>query len=62
MSTFTLEIQMGNDAMQGPEDVARALTKIGEALFINGLPHDEPRVVRDDNGNRVGSFFMTGEE
>ena len=57
--TFNLTIELGNDAMQTPEDVARKLREL--AAYINReyatfLP--EHHRIRDDNGNTVGSFGL----
>jgi hypothetical protein len=50
---FTIKIEMGNDAMQSPEDVADVLTTqvvpLLEQGFTNGRVHDA-------NGNTVGTW------
>lgn len=59
---FTLTIELGNDAMQTPEDVAEVLAKLG-----NGLPTllgdsftvNDSYLLRDVNGNRVGGWSVT---
>jgi len=52
MDKFTLEIKLGNDAMQDQCDVARALAKLaGELTGRSGT-------IRDDNGNRVGTWSI----
>lgn len=53
MSRFVLEIELGNDAMQDLDDVARAL----EGLCLSGF--GESGSIRDANGNAVGSFELT---
>lgn len=58
MTTFTLTITLGNDAMQTGEDVARALHSA--AYHIE--QHDSGRAIYDDNGNRVGSFGYSEPE
>jgi len=55
---FTIEISLGNDAMQSGPDVAKALRKVADfieayesaATLVGGGP------IRDDNGNRVGKW------
>ena len=52
MAKFTLEITLGNEAMQTPEDIADALRKAASHVqggYGNG-------VIRDVNGNSVGSY------
>jgi hypothetical protein len=54
MAKFTLEITLGNYAMQTPEDIADALQKAAshvQAGYGNG-------VIRDVNGNSVGSYAI----
>lgn len=51
--TFTVKIEMGNDAMKSRFDVARALrqlaNKVNESGHMNGK-------IMDFNGNSVGSW------
>lgn len=60
---FTLEIELGNDAMQTPEDVREALLSIARdyntltALTAFGM--DDSGSIRDINGNRVGHWEVT---
>lgn len=54
---FQLKIQLGNDAMQEPEDVARALERVAEQLREVGW---RGAPVRDMNGNRVGEWSVSG--
>lgn len=58
--SFTLNIRLGNDAMQTGHDVADALEKAGEELrwIDGGLDFDGPRTIWDINGNRVGSYAV----
>lgn len=51
--TFKLTIELGNEAMQTPEDVASALQDIAERL---GYGDNAASIVRDVNGNTVGSY------
>lgn len=55
MGTFTLEIQLGNAAMQTPEDVALALRELAERLEGSGPTEG---MVRDENGNTVGRWTL----
>jgi hypothetical protein len=58
-NTFTLTIDLGNDAMQTPQDVAEALRGIAEDLDERVGVFPERRGVRDGNGNTVGRYFVT---
>jgi hypothetical protein len=49
---FTLSITLGNDAMQTPQDVARALEYIVMRLHRGA----DMGNIKDINGNNVGSF------
>lgn len=54
MKNFTLNIELGNDLMSEPEDVANALQIVTAKIragFTNGM-------VRDGNGNTVGSWSL----
>lgn len=61
--TFQLRIELGNDAMQEPADVALALRDVADRLeSIMGFPGTQsvfqtssPRI-RDANGNTVGRW------
>ena len=67
---FLLEIELGNDAMQTPADLARSLqVVVGELAILALEVHrsgPELRLVsssiRDDNGNTVGSFRFEESE
>jgi hypothetical protein len=52
-TTFTLTIELGNEAMQTPSDVAEALEDIARYLRANGLITNGAGI-RDANGNTVG--------
>jgi hypothetical protein len=57
MSQFTLTIDLGNDAMSTPSDIADALRKLaGRIETIDGYLGDG--VVRDVNGNTVGHWAL----
>lgn len=54
---FTLEIELGNDAMQTDEDVARALHRLGSWFQENSTMFEQRTgFVLDDNGNDVGRW------
>lgn len=59
MGTFTLTIELGNDAMQTGADVARALREVADRAEWSLVGH---MAIMDDNGNRVGSWFVSAEE
>ena len=54
MEEFTFKITLGNDAMQTFEDVAQALERVVARLRSG----KEDGTIRDDNGNRVGSWTL----
>lgn len=49
---FELKIELGNDAMQSPEDIAWALRGAAYAIEYGG----SAGVIHDDNGNSVGEW------
>lgn len=55
---FTLEIELGNDAMQSAEDVFDAIEHCGDT---NPTPFQggESNIIRDLNGNKVGKWEVT---
>ena len=56
---FTLEINLGNAAMRTADDVCRALRKV--AARLEGREWEEwEENIRDDNGNKVGSWSLSG--
>ena len=52
MSTITITIRLGNDAMNTPEDVAQLLHDAADHISEGYYP----RYLFDLNGNRVGEF------
>jgi hypothetical protein len=58
---FTLEIELGNDAMRTPWDVAGALSSAVMALQDNSrdLADGENGILRDFNGNTVGGWKVS---
>lgn len=61
--TITITIELGNDAMQTPGDVAWALRDTAKAIEEGrdaswDRHHDFP--ILDENGNRVGMFRLEG--
>jgi hypothetical protein len=55
---FKLEIEIGNDAMQTPEDIARALRIVALNLEIKGAYNG---LIIDGNGNCSGRFEFIPE-
>lgn len=53
MAKFTIDITLGNDAMQEPTDVAEALNDIAKMLNEHGFSRG---AVIDSNGDRVGRY------
>lgn len=63
--TFTLQIELGNEAMNNPLDVAVALRNIAKRLEsddMGGDPTEATGNVRDSNGNHVGEWIYTNED
>lgn len=61
---FTLEIELGNDAMQTQGDVRGALAKVSRRLDYYGtaesvLTVGQYDVICDENGNTVGKWEVT---
>lgn len=59
--TFWLSIELGNEAMRTPSDVARALRKLSDKLDTmteDMIYSDEDCQILDDNGNVVGEFDL----
>lgn len=53
LETFRLTIELGNDAMRTPEDIAEVLKRIAEYMHKHGSwPHTK---ILDLNGNPVGT-------
>jgi hypothetical protein len=58
---FTISLDLGNDAMQTPYNVADALNDLGDRLRT--YPGLDNGYIRDENGNTIGSFqFHTADE
>lgn len=56
---FALEINLGNDAMSTPQDVAEAIRRVADR--VDGLG-DLSGGIRDLNGNTVGRYGFHDEE
>ena len=64
MPRFTLELELGNDAMQAGDDVGRALGQV--AMLLEGLKPEELLElvggslpgIRDLNGNTCGRWAV----
>jgi hypothetical protein len=59
---FVMEIELGNEAMRSPSDVAGALRSVAEKF--DG--HDDFATlagpIRDVNGNTVGRWYLTASQ
>ena len=53
---FSLEIELGNDAMLTARDVAWALLSVSQSLMDKGW--HAPQKIRDENGNTVGRISV----
>lgn len=58
MTTFTLTIKLGNDAMQTPEDISSALFDAAENITHGAYPTG---IIWDENGNKVGEWGVSGK-
>jgi len=62
---FTIEIELGNDAMQSYQDVRDALKqvicKVGSAVYSrSGTPSEgDGSKIMDENGNSVGKWEVS---
>ena len=60
--TFTLTIELGNDAMKSPRHVAKALKEVAARLNADGFGQERgdsgyfTESIRDVNGNTVGNY------
>lgn len=67
MRKFTLEIELGNDAMQTSDDVAKVLEAVADRLVKREYLEDMEvletvtKGIKDANGNTIGSWRI-GEE
>jgi hypothetical protein len=61
MTTFSLKIELGNDAMQTGYDVGTALRDCAKRLDFDGLTVGTWGPIRDVNGNEVGGFEVVEE-
>lgn len=68
MATFTLTIELGNDAMSDAPAIADALRTVSRILdthYVGCDPIEPTRsgelgtVIFDDNGNRVGEWAVS---
>lgn len=58
MSTFSLTIRMGNEAMQTPDDLAEALEAVAALCRERAV---YPQTIRDRNGNTVGDWVIEAD-
>lgn len=56
--TFTLTIELGNDAMRSTRDIARTLREVADRISPNWriTPQAESHKIMDANGNSVGQW------
>lgn len=59
---FILSIELGNDAMQSQDDIARAIRDLSKTLRTYATERvptvGDSGPIRDDNGNRVGGWHV----
>lgn len=56
---FTMTIELGNAAMETPEDVADALRRAADVIEGASVEVGEEAAIRDLNGNAVGRWKVT---
>lgn len=60
--TFTLTINLGNDAMQDMRDISHAVHELARRLDefggVDALPNSAGGPIRDINGNKVGRWKL----
>jgi hypothetical protein len=56
---FTLEIELGNAAMQDSCDLRRALHDVNLQPMNAGIEPGQTGTIRDVNGNTVGTWEVT---
>jgi len=54
--TFTLEIELGNEAMRHKTDIETALQAVARKFHGPGLIEDDGGRIFDENGNKVGHW------
>lgn len=59
MKKFTLEIELGNDAMRTYQDIREVLQMVTKGR--HGPKIGDGNNIRDLNGNTVGRWEITGE-
>lgn len=63
---FVLQIELGNDAMQTPSDVARKIREVGSSIDNHPAASNKNHppfsgTIRDENGNFVGTWSFNDE-
>ena len=60
---FTLEIELGNEAMRKDDHIREALHRVAYKARMSEFPEDgDEGVIADENGNTVGSWTIAGGE
>ena len=62
---FTLTIDLGNDAMQTGDDIARALQAVAHTVssrYDGTTPPDDTAPIRDENGNTTGRWTIASDK
>lgn len=64
MMKFTLEIELGSDAMRSRNDVEEALRKLGQNVgYMSEIPAaGDDGVIKDYYGNDVGKWEVAAED
>jgi len=60
---FTLELTLGNSAMNSGNDIAHALIDVASRMMNNGysVKQEMDRKILDSNGNSVGAYHLRRE-
>lgn len=54
--TFTLTIELGNDAMQSGADVVEAMDRLKRKIVNSDFARVDGGKIMDENGNSVGTW------
>ena len=64
MTTFKLEIKIGNDSMMTGADISEALIRCAKNINPDFNPNGSTlkRLIRDVNGNMVGHYLVVEDD
>ena len=59
---LTINVNLDNDSFNDPIEIDRVLEQVSKRLSHRGYEHEHTFVLRDSNGNTVGSCCVTQTE